>query len=100
MRSISTVVTLLPLLALSTAFDLDVEVPFNTSASENATAVGTSEDPEWACSIRAWTRAPDLSPGVVVPAETRLVLNGSACGDVVKWEAGLRFKERAIIKRK
>lgn len=53
---------------------------------------------EWDCDIRSWTRAPDLIPGHSIPAETRLWMNGTGCGDVVKWEVGLRMLERAIIK--
>lgn len=54
----------------------------------------------WQCDVRAWTRAPDLSPGKVLPADARLAANGSACGDIVKWEVGMRLKERALIKIK
>jgi hypothetical protein len=54
--------------------------------------------PFWLCDVRAWTRAPDLSPGKVLPADARLAANGSACGDIVKWEVGMRLKERALIK--
>lgn len=53
---------------------------------------------EWACDLRAWTRAPDLSPGLSTPAEARLAANGSACEEIARWEVGLRFKERAIVK--
>lgn len=56
--------------------------------------------PKWNCEVRAWTRAPDLSPNAAVPAEARLALNGSACTDIIGWKAGLRFKERAIVKLK
>lgn len=55
---------------------------------------------EWACDIRSWTRAPDLSPGLVTPADARLAFNGSNCNDIVGWQVGLRFKERAIVKLK
>jgi hypothetical protein len=53
---------------------------------------------EWACDLRAWTRAPDLSPGLSTLAEARLAGNGTACNEIDRWEVGLRFKERAIIK--
>jgi len=56
--------------------------------------------PTWQCDIRVWTRAPDLSPGRNIPADARLAANGSACGDIVKWEVGMRLKERALIKMK
>jgi len=59
-----------------------------------------SSNTEWDCDIKAWTRAPDLIPGHSIPAETRLWMNGSACGDVVRWEVGMRMLERAIIKIK
>ncbi|WWD00315.1 hypothetical protein V866_007226 [Kwoniella sp. B9012] len=60
------------------------------------------EDKEikWECDIRSWVRAPDLRPSSVIPAETRLSANGSDCKDIEKWEVGLRFKERAILKLK
>jgi hypothetical protein len=75
---------------------------FSTFDSLGETTITTDEriTPVWACDIRAWTRAPDLYPGAKVPAEARLAVNGSACGDIVGWEAGLRYKERAIIKMK
>lgn len=56
--------------------------------------------PTWECDVRVWTRAPDLSPGRVIPADARLAANGSACGEIVKWEVGMRLKERALIKMK
>jgi len=62
--------------------------------------VDSHDDGEWDCDIKAWTRAPDLIPGHSIPAETRLWMNGSACGDVVGWEVGMRMLERAIIKIK
>nr|XP_031857950.1 uncharacterized protein CI109_006662 [Kwoniella shandongensis]KAA5525022.1 hypothetical protein CI109_006662 [Kwoniella shandongensis] len=55
---------------------------------------------EWSCDVRSWVRAPDLTPGVVHPAEARLAVNGSDCGDIQRWDVGLRFKERAIVKMK
>ncbi|WVF70139.1 hypothetical protein IAT40_004927 [Kwoniella sp. CBS 6097] len=55
---------------------------------------------KWACDVRSWVRAPDLRPDTVIPAEARLAVNGSACGDIVGWDVGLRFKERAIVKIK
>ncbi|WVQ97749.1 hypothetical protein IAU59_004863 [Kwoniella sp. CBS 9459] len=70
--------------------------------------VGTEESPSttqteqidsrWACDVRSWVRAPDLRPGTVIPAEARLAVNGTACGDIFGWDVGLRFKERAIAK--
>lgn len=41
-----------------------------------------------------------LSPSGSFPAQARLALNGSHCGDIMRWQVGLRFKERAIIKLK
>lgn len=63
-------------------------------------AVANNTTPAWQCDVRAWTRAPDLSPGKVLPADARFAANGSACGDIVKWEVGMRLKERALIKMK
>ncbi|KAK8847332.1 hypothetical protein IAR55_005189 [Kwoniella newhampshirensis] len=66
--------------------------------------IETTSSPEsevdWACDVRSWVRAPDLTPGEIHPAEARLAVNGSACRDIVKWDVGLRFKERAIVKLK
>ena len=59
------------------------------------------EDPEedtWKCDLLAWVRAPDLSPAAVFPAEARLSANGSDCSDIVKWEVGLRLKERGYVR--
>jgi len=70
---------------------------FSQIDSHEATAVVTDHSPPWDCDIRAWTRAPDLYPGANLPAEARLAANGSACGDIIGWEAGLRYKERAVI---
>lgn len=75
-------------------------VPLDALLNIDPNNVTEEEEPTWECDLRAWTRAPDLTPGSVIPAEARLAVNGSACEDVVKWEVGLRYKERAIIKRK
>lgn len=69
----------------------------STTEPDNATAPPI---PRWDCEVRAWTRAPDLAPNTAIPAEVRLALNGSDCADIVSWKAGLRFKERAIVKLK
>jgi len=73
---------------------------FSSISSVDEGTINTGPETEWACDIRAWTRAPDLFPGAIVPAEARLAANGSACVDIVGWEAGLRYKERAIVKMK
>jgi len=52
----------------------------------------------WKCDLLAWVRAPDLSPAAVFPAEARLSANGSDCSDIVKWEVGLRLKERGFVR--
>ena len=56
--------------------------------------------PKWECDVRSWVRAPDLYPGAKLPADARLSLNGTECGDVVGWSVGLRLKERATVKMK
>lgn len=58
----------------------------------------SSADTKWACDVRAWVRAPDLQPNMVATGDARLLLNGSACGDVNAWAVGLRLKERAIVR--
>ena len=50
------------------------------------------------CYPAGWVRAPDLYPGLSTPADARLYLNGTKCDQFIKWEVGLRFKERAILK--
>lgn len=62
----------------------------NASASENI----------WDCDVRPWVRAPDLAPGISVPGEVRLAMNGSDCGDVVGWSVGLTMMERGVMKTK
>lgn len=55
--------------------------------------------PKWSCTIKAWVRAPDLSPNLLVSsADARLKANGTDCDDIVKWEVGLRFKERGVVR--
>ena len=76
---------------------LEVVLDGATSAASNGV---NDTKPFWRCDIRVWTRAPDLSPGRVIPADARLAANGSACGDVIKWEVGMRLVERALIKMK
>jgi hypothetical protein len=76
------------------------EFCFNAETGEpvDCAEIFKRQTKEWDCDIRSWTRAPDLMAGHQIPAETRLVLNGTECGDVEGWEVGLRLKERAIIK--
>ncbi|ORY89117.1 hypothetical protein BCR35DRAFT_300929 [Leucosporidium creatinivorum] len=52
----------------------------------------------FACTLRSWVRAPDLTPGLLSTADARLLANGSDCQDLVGWSVGLRFKERAIVR--
>lgn len=54
----------------------------------------------WDCDIRAWVRAPDLQPGATIPAEVRVTMNGSMCGDIKGWSVGLQMKERGLLKVK
>lgn len=72
-------------------FEVDaVELPVQ---SEPNFPVGS-----WSCEVRAWVRAPDLQPLLVSSADARLLLNGTGCEDIVKWEVGLEYKERSIVK--
>jgi hypothetical protein len=77
---------------------------YSQSSDVNETAVFTnttaSKPAVWACDVRSWVRAPDLSPGATVPAEVRLAMNGSACADVVSWGVGLSMRERGAMKVK
>lgn len=52
----------------------------------------------FACTLRSWVRAPDLTPGLLATADARLLANGTDCKDLVGWSVGLRFKERAIVR--
>ena len=79
--------------------DGGLEIIFD-EATIAALSAANDTQPAWKCDVRVWTRAPDLSPGKVFPADARLAANGSACGDIVQWNVGMRLKERAIIKKR
>lgn len=55
---------------------------------------------DWDCHLHGWVRAPDLAPGTDIPAQARLVQNGTQCIHMSKVQIGLRFKERALVKMK
>ncbi|KIR59102.1 hypothetical protein I314_05086 [Cryptococcus bacillisporus CA1873] len=74
------------------------QVMLSDTNNINTVELDAASADEWDCDIRSWVRAPDLAPGHVHPAEARLAMNGSSCGEIVRWEVGLRFRERAIIK--
>lgn len=74
------------------------QVMLSDTNNINTVELDAASADEWDCDIRSWVRAPDLAPGQVHPAEARLAMNGSSCGEIVRWEVGLRFKERAVIK--
>ncbi|GAA5886435.1 hypothetical protein JCM6882_001638 [Rhodosporidiobolus microsporus] len=65
---------------------------------QDVATLDSPAQPSWNCSIQAWVRAPDLRPNVVVPADARLVANGTDCSDVRQWDVGLRLKERGYVK--
>lgn len=97
---------LLALLPAIAAFKADLEpIPTLESLMEdtklalNVTPLDEPVSPKWACDIRAWTRAADLYPGAKIPGDARLAMNGTECDQVVKWQVGLRYLERAIIKK-
>jgi len=71
-----------------------------SDSSAPAPAPGANRAPKWECTLGGWVRAPDLSPNTRVPAEARLVANGTGCGDIVGWGVGVRFLERGVFKRK
>ncbi|WWC67721.1 uncharacterized protein I206_101633 [Kwoniella pini CBS 10737] len=86
-------------------FDTSSTPEFDSLSSESSSIALddtkiTEEIKPWQCDIRSWVRAPDLQPSTTIPGETRLSANGSDCANIIKWEIGLRFKERAIIKIK
>lgn len=83
---------------LEVCYDADTMLPVDCSNMYEAMLAVREASEKWECDIRSWTRAPDLIPGTEVPGDTRLALNGTGCHDIVKWELGLRHKERAIIK--
>lgn len=76
----------------------DFCIEASTGTPVDCSELYTTPAKEWDCDIRSWTRAPDLMAGHQVPAETRLVLNGTECRDIEGWQVGLRMKERAIVK--
>lgn len=90
-------ISLLGLFTIVDAFHGPI-IPFLNSPLEDA--ADPHSDNGWDCEVRAWVRAPDLRPSASFPAQARLAANGSDCGDIERWEVGLRFKERAIIKLK
>ncbi|ORY28977.1 hypothetical protein BCR39DRAFT_588501 [Naematelia encephala] len=102
MRSKS-LMTLAVVVTLSEAAVMRTHSPFENFVEviveEESTLVQSTAE-SWPCEVRSWVRAPDLAPSGTFPAQARLALNGSACGDVVGWQVGLRYKERAIIKKK
>lgn len=57
-----------------------------------------SSTARWDCDVKAYVRAPDLSPNVLLQGDARLVANGTACTDLVGWQLGLVMKERAIVR--
>ncbi|KAH8083484.1 hypothetical protein HD553DRAFT_324400 [Filobasidium floriforme] len=58
----------------------------------------TDDDDSLDCRPVAFVRAADLVPNSVVPGEARLVMHGTGCRNVQKWEIGLKLKERAIFR--
>jgi hypothetical protein len=53
--------------------------------------------PGLGCSIQAWIRAPDLSPGTIIQGDARLKLT-AGCTAIESASLGLRFKERSFVK--
>ncbi|WVW78720.1 hypothetical protein I302_100680 [Kwoniella bestiolae CBS 10118] len=89
------------------AFESINDLPFTIDITsdgepveERIIPISKEESVKWKCEIRSWVRAPDLRPSAIIPAETRLSANGSDCEDIERWEVGLRFRERAIVKFK
>jgi hypothetical protein len=58
----------------------------------------TDDNDSLDCRPVAFVRAADLVPNSVVPGEARLVMHGTGCRNVQKWEIGLKLKERAIFR--
>ncbi len=53
----------------------------------------------WDCIVRGWVRAPDLAPDMRTQADARLVLaDGNGCGNIRRWDVGLRPFERSVCK--
>ena len=71
--------------------------PVDALAASPAPAKATAP---WACDIRTWVRAPDLAPNLRATGDARFVANGTDCPDIVKWDIGLNFKERSIVRLK
>ena len=76
----------------------DLGGDLDTREGHNAT--GEADPGVWACDVRSWVRAPDMSPGATVPGEVRLAMNGTACAEVKSWSVGLALKERGAMKVK
>ncbi|GAA5863542.1 hypothetical protein JCM8547_007280 [Rhodosporidiobolus lusitaniae] len=72
---------------------------FHLDHDDVSLLTSATDAPKWNCTIQAWVRAPDLHANAVLPADARLVANGSACEtDIVRWSVGLKLKERAVVK--
>jgi hypothetical protein len=80
--------------------DEDAQMTSGESYSSAINDTGTTNSTKtiWACDVRSWVRAPDMAPGITVPAEVRLAMNGSACAEVESWSVGLALKERGVLK--
>ncbi len=52
----------------------------------------------WDCDLRTWVRAPNLAPNMRATGDARYVANGTDCADIVKWDVGLVYKERSIVR--
>lgn len=90
--------TLTALASTSLALSLPLVTLSDTSPAIQLVASAPPPVPQWACDVRAWVRAPDLSPNLLSTADARLIVNGTDCVDLVRWEVGLRLKERSIVR--
>ena len=78
--------------ALPTVYASPVDAPASPAPAKTTAP--------WACDIRTWVRAPDLAPNLRATGDARFVTNGTDCADIVKWDVGLIFKERSIVRLK
>jgi hypothetical protein len=68
----------------------------STARAESSTEL--QKQSQLDCYASGWIRAPDLYPGLSTSADARLYLNGTECDQISRWEVGLRFKERSILR--
>lgn len=69
-----------------------LSLPGASGAHASTNTLSTTE-----CSIQAWVRAPDFTPGTIIQGDAHLKL-AVGCTAVESASLGLCFKERSFVK--